>query len=63
METLSKLVDEASRAFARAASPAELEQVKARYLGKAGALSEQMKGLTKLAPGERPVAGARIYES
>src|SRR5215475_8375189 len=63
METLSKLVEEASCAFARAASPAELEQVKARYLGKAGALSEQMKGLAKLAPGERPAAGARINEA
>jgi phenylalanyl-tRNA synthetase alpha chain len=63
MDTLSKLVDEACGAFAAAVSPAELEQVKARYLGKAGALSELMKGLGKLPPAERPAAGARINEA
>jgi len=63
MDTLSNLVDEASSAFSRAANAAELEQAKARYLGKSGALSEQMKALGKLAPEERPAAGARINEA
>jgi phenylalanyl-tRNA synthetase alpha chain len=62
MDTLSKLVEEASAAFTRAASPAELEQVKARYLGK-GAISEQMKALGKLPPEQRPAAGARINDA
>jgi phenylalanyl-tRNA synthetase alpha chain len=63
MDTLAELVDEASSAFARASSPAELEQVKARYLGKTGAIGEQMKGLGKLSVEERPAAGARINEA
>jgi len=63
MDTLSKLIDEASGAFARASSAAELEHVKAQYLGKSGAIGEQMKGLGKLAPEDRPAAGARINEA
>src|SRR5689334_24578796 len=63
MDTLSKLVDEAAGAFARASSTAELEQVKARYLGKSGAIGEQMKTLGKLMPAERPAAGARINQA
>src|SRR5690349_23144955 len=63
MDTLAKLVDEAAAQFARAASASELEQVKARYLGKSGAIGEQMKGLGKLDPAERPAAGARINQA
>jgi phenylalanyl-tRNA synthetase alpha chain len=63
MDTLSKLVEQAAQAFAQAASPAELEQVKARYLGKSGAIGEQMKGLGRLSASERPAAGARINEA
>jgi len=63
MDTLAELIDEASGAFARASSPAELEQVKARYLGKTGAIGEQMKGLGKLSAEQRPAAGARINEA
>jgi phenylalanyl-tRNA synthetase alpha chain len=58
-EDLDRLVAEAGEAFERAATPAELEQVKARYLGK-GLISELLKGLGRLPPAERPVAGARI---
>ena len=36
-----------------------LEQAKARYLGKTGALTELLKGLGKLSADERPAAGAR----
>jgi phenylalanyl-tRNA synthetase alpha chain len=42
---------------------ADLEQAKARFLGKAGSLTEQMKRLGKLATGERPKAGALINEA
>ena len=59
-EDLDRLVAEAKEVFERATTPAELEQVKARYLGKAGLLSELLKGLGKLAASERPAAGARI---
>ncbi|WP_147694744.1 phenylalanine--tRNA ligase subunit alpha [Vogesella mureinivorans] len=38
----------------------ELEQVKARFLGKSGALTELLKQLGKLSPDERKTAGATI---
>jgi hypothetical protein len=60
---LDKLVAEATEAFARTRSAAELEQVKAGYVGKAGALTELLKGLGKLPPEERPLAGSRINDA
>ncbi|MGB7651014.1 MAG: phenylalanine--tRNA ligase subunit alpha [Gallionella sp.] len=39
---------------------AELEQVKAKYLGKEGSLTALLKGLGKLSNEERPAAGAKI---
>ena len=59
-EDLDRLVGEASDLFARTSTPAELEQAKARFLGKAGLITELLKGLGKLSPAERPAAGARI---
>jgi phenylalanyl-tRNA synthetase alpha chain len=58
-EDLDRLVAQAHEQFERAATPAELEQVKARYLGK-GIIAELLKGLGKLPAAERPAAGARI---
>jgi phenylalanyl-tRNA synthetase alpha chain len=63
MESLDKLVAEAAATFERASSSAELEQAKARYLGKSGALTELLKGLGKLPAAERPLAGGRINEA
>ena len=40
-----------------------LEQVKARFLGKSGTLTELLKGLGKLEPDVRKTAGARINEA
>jgi len=60
---LDQLVADAKAAFAGAGSAAELEQVKARYVGKAGALTELLKGLGRLAPEERPRAGSLINEA
>ena len=48
--------------FAAVEQAAELEQVKARYLGKEGSLTALLKGLGKLSAEERPAAGARINE-
>ncbi len=59
-EDLERLVAGAIALFQRAAAPAELEQAKARYLGKAGALTELLKGLGRLPAERRPEAGARI---
>lgn len=59
---LEDILDAARQDFAAAANLPALEQAKARFLGKSGALTEQMKGLGKLAPEERKEAGARINQ-
>ena len=60
MTDLDKLVSEAIAKFGGVRDAAELDRVKARYLGKSGAIAEAMKGLGRLAPAERREAGARI---
>ncbi|HEY4319489.1 MAG TPA: phenylalanine--tRNA ligase subunit alpha [Herbaspirillum sp.] len=60
MNPLEQLVAQAQSDFAAAADAAALENAKARYLGKTGQITEQMKGLGKLAPDERKVQGAVI---
>src|SRR5690242_3874932 len=60
MDELSRIVDSALADFARSADPAALENAKARYLGKAGALTEQLKMLGKLPATERAASGVRI---
>ncbi len=62
MQELEHILDEALKQFAAIEQAAELEQVKARYLGKDGSLTQLLKGLGKLSAGERPVAGARINQ-
>jgi phenylalanyl-tRNA synthetase alpha chain len=54
------LVGEAITAFADAVEPARLEEAKARYLGKEGTLTAELRGLGKLPPEERKLAGAAI---
>jgi phenylalanyl-tRNA synthetase alpha chain len=63
MNELDRIVSEALAEFAACADSAALENSKARYLGKAGALTDLLKSLGKLPPGERPAAGARINEA
>ncbi len=60
MEKLQQILDEALKQFAGISDEAELEQVKARFLGKDGSLTVLLKGLGKLSAEERPAAGARI---
>ncbi|HET7634412.1 MAG TPA: phenylalanine--tRNA ligase subunit alpha [Burkholderiales bacterium] len=60
MQNLDAIVDEALAVFAKVDDTAQLEQTKARYLGKTGALTELLKGLGKLPATERPAAGSRI---
>jgi phenylalanyl-tRNA synthetase alpha chain len=57
---LEQLVDEARAAFAAASHSVALENEKARFLGKAGAITERLKALAKLAPEEKREHGARI---
>ena len=60
MNDLDPLVLEAQADFARAPTPAELENAKARYLGKAGRITEQLKALAALAVDEKKARGASI---
>ena len=62
MQELEHILEEALRQFAAINQAAELEQVKARYLGKEGRLTEMLKALGKLSADERPAAGARINQ-
>jgi phenylalanyl-tRNA synthetase alpha chain len=57
---LDQLVSGARAAFAAATQPAALENEKARFLGKAGAVTELLKALAKLSPEEKKEHGARI---
>jgi phenylalanyl-tRNA synthetase alpha chain len=62
MDKLEDLISEARVAFDSATELAQLEQVKARFLGKSGALAQLRKGLASLSPEERPKAGARFND-
>ena len=57
---LDKLVDDARAAFAAVSQPAALENEKARFLGKSGAITERLKALGKLPPEDKREQGARI---
>ena len=63
MKELEQIISAAREAIAATSSIADLEQVKARFLGKAGALTELLKGLGKLDASERPKAGAAINQA
>jgi phenylalanyl-tRNA synthetase alpha chain len=60
MNDLDQLVHDAQADFARAPTPAELENAKARYLGKAGRVTELLKALGALSPEEKKARGALI---
>jgi phenylalanyl-tRNA synthetase alpha chain len=60
MRELEPLIAEAAAALRATRSIADLEQAKARFLGKSGSLTELLKGLGELPAGERPAAGAAI---
>ena len=63
MRELETIIAEAEGAVRTTKTIAELEQVKARFLGKAGSLTELLKGLGKLSADERPKAGAAINQA
>ena len=63
MDDLNRLVDSALADFQASADAAALENAKARYLGKAGTLTERLKTLGKLPASERAAAGAAINEA
>ena len=60
MNDLDQLVQDAQADFAQATAPADLENAKAKYLGKAGKLTEQLKALGALGPDDKKARGALI---
>jgi len=63
MNDLDTLVRAAQSAFDAAPTPAELENAKARYLGKAGQLTDLMKGLGALSVEQKKTRGAAINQA
>ncbi|MCU0841183.1 MAG: phenylalanine--tRNA ligase subunit alpha [Thiobacillaceae bacterium] len=59
---LEEIIPEARRDFDAAATLPALDQAKARYLGKSGLITEQMKGLGALPAKQRKEAGARVNQ-
>ncbi|MEK8050724.1 phenylalanine--tRNA ligase subunit alpha [Ideonella sp. DXS22W] len=63
MNDLDELVAQAGRDFTAAAAPAALEDAKARYLGKAGRLTELLKGMGALSHEDKKTRGAEINQA
>jgi phenylalanyl-tRNA synthetase alpha chain len=59
-DALDDLVLAAQSSFAAAATPADLENAKAQFLGKSGRVTELMKGLAALSVDEKKSRGAAI---
>lgn len=62
MSDLEIILRDAAASLGTVKSLPELEQVKAKFLGKSGSLTERLKQLGQLQPDERKVAGALINE-
>jgi phenylalanyl-tRNA synthetase alpha chain len=62
-DALSALVEHALADVDSSASLAALDEVRVRFLGKKGLLTEQLKGLGKLSAAERPAAGQQINDA
>ncbi|MEO6025198.1 MAG: phenylalanine--tRNA ligase subunit alpha [Burkholderiales bacterium] len=60
LANLNAVTDEALAVIPKAGSTAELEQIKARYLGKSGSLTGLLKQLGGLSPEERRDTGAKV---
>lgn len=63
MQDLSELIESARQDFAQAEQPAALEDAKAKYIGKSGAVTALMKSLGQLAPEERRARGQEINKA
>lgn len=62
ISVVDDLIDQAKEQFAQAGDAAALENAKARFLGKQGALTAMLKGLAKLDPDQKRTEGARINQ-
>ena len=62
MEELKQISADAEAAINVVSGLADLEQMRVDYLGKKGALTAVLKGLSQLPPDQRPAAGALVNE-
>lgn len=62
-QQLTELLTQAMSATAAAVDAAVVEEIRVKYLGKKGLLTEQLKMLGKLAPEERPRVGALVNQA
>jgi len=60
MNLLDQIIAQAENDFSAIKDSVSLENAKAKYLGKTGLITEQLKGLGKLPPDERKLQGAEI---
>ena len=63
MNELDEVVHKASLEFVQAITPADLENAKARYLGKSGVMTDLMKGLAALSPEDKKSRGSLINKA
>jgi phenylalanyl-tRNA synthetase alpha chain len=61
-DKLSKIEEAALQSAANVVTEAELQQVRARYLGRKGEMTAVMKGMGQLSAEERPLVGALANE-
>ncbi len=62
-DELEALIGSATTAFAAAATPNDLENAKAQFLGKSGRITELMKGMASLSVDEKKSRGAAINKA
>ncbi|MFM1787571.1 MAG: phenylalanine--tRNA ligase, alpha subunit [Pseudomonadota bacterium] len=63
MSQLDQIVSQAQADFEAASDAPSLENAKAQFLGKAGLLTEQLKGLAALPPEEKKTLGAAVNQA
>ena len=62
LNRLREILNEAEQACARAATEAELDQVRIRYLGRQGAIPLAFRDLAQVPPADRPAMGAALND-
>ena len=63
MADLQEIIQQAEKEISAVESLPELEQVKARFVGKKGLITAQMKQMATLPPEEKPKFGAKVNEA
>lgn len=59
---LQGILDQAKGAIATSDSPAQIEELRVRYLGKKGELTSQLKQIGSLSPADRPLFGDKVNQ-